>query len=170
MSRTHRFVLGLHPSSRGFGWVLFDGPLSAFDWGTTDVRHGDNTKALVRACEILDKYQPRVVALEEFENGTIRRAPRIRELYRAIVVQAEARDILICWFSREEIARALSSARTRQATAEAVAARIRQLRPRLPKPRRIWEGEHPSMALFCAAACVLTWFADTGRRSGGHTA
>lgn len=166
MNGKHRFVLGLHPSSRGFGWALFDGPFSPFDWGTADIRRGDNARALARACGILDKYRPRIIALEEFESGAVRRAPRICELYRAIVAGAQARNIVVCRFSRDEIRQALSSARTRQAVAEAVAARVKQLRPRLPKPRRIWEGEHPSMALFSAAACALACYTISGREDG----
>jgi hypothetical protein len=152
MNSLHKFVLGLHPSSRGFGWVVFDAPLSPFDWGTADIR-GGNHQALLRVDGILARYEPAVVALEEFEKS--RRVPRTIRLCRAIVVRAEQRDIAVHRYTRANIADVLHPARTRQEIAEVVAARIGELQRRLPRPRKIWDGEHPNMALFCAAACLI---------------
>jgi len=161
MNSPHELVLGLHPSSRGFGWVVFDAPLSPFDWGTTDIR-GGNCKALLRVDGILARYQPIVLALEEFERS--RRVLRTVRLCRAIVAHAEQRGIAIHRYTREDISAVLRPARTRQEVAEVVAARIGELQSRLPKPRKIWDGEHPNMALFCATACVIvhheSWAAD----------
>ena len=152
MNSPHELVLGLHPSSRGFGWVVFDAPLSPFDWGTTDIR-GGNSKALLRVDGILLRYAPVAVALEEFEKS--RRVARTIRLCRAIVVHAERRGITVHRYTRENISAILGPARTRQEVAEAVATRIGELQGRLPRPRKIWDGEHPNMALFCAAACVI---------------
>jgi hypothetical protein len=152
MSTSDPLVLGLHPSSRGFGWVVFDAPLSPFDWGITDIR-GGNSKALLRVDGILARYEPTAVALEEFEKS--RRVARTISLCRAIVVHAEQRGIAVHRYTRENISAVLHPARTRQEVAEGVAMRIGELQGRLPRPRKIWDGEHPNMALFCAAACVI---------------
>jgi len=157
MNSAFKLVLGVHPSSRGFGWVLFDGPISPFDWGTADVR-GGNTEALLRLDEICEKYTPHALTLEEFEQS--RRVLRTRQLCGAIIALAEARRISVHRYSREEIQTAHFPARTRQEVAEHVAARIGLLARRLPKPRKLWDGEHPNMALFCAAACVLAFYAS----------
>lgn len=150
-------VLGLHLSSRGFGWALFDTPTSLFDWGIVEIR-GDskNADALVRVARILTKYRPGQLAIETFQGEGTRRSKRVRALYRQIVRQSETMSIEVCVVTRPDIRGTFGSPRSREDVAATVAERFPALRPRLPKRRRIWVGEHPSMALFSAAACALT--------------
>jgi Holliday junction resolvasome RuvABC endonuclease subunit len=155
-----RIVLGLHPSSRGFGWVLFEDALSPFDWGTVDIRRDKNANALRRIEALLDKHQPAVLAMERHDTANARRSQRIRRLYGAIVKCADIRGVGVRCYSRTEIAASpyLKGARTREEVAVAVAGCLDVLKPRLPKPRPIWVGERSGMALFCAAACALAYF------------
>jgi len=161
MKRKHDYVLALHPSSRGFGWVLFEGPLSPFDWGTAHIRDEKNRRSLQAIEALLDRYHPSVLVLEVFESASSRRAPRIRNLCESAIVQAEARSIEACLYSREQIHAALGArgARTRHGIAVLIADHLEMLRYRLPPPRKIWIGEHPSLALFSAAACGLAYYA-----------
>jgi len=162
MNLTHpNYVLGLHPSSRGFGWVLFEGRAAPFDWGTATIQGDKNPAALARFEELIAKYRPRVLALEAFDAQSARRAGRIRKLYRSVVHRAKTQGIDVRLYTRAQIGGtfAVVGAKTREAIAAAVADQVEALRPRLPKPRKIWESEHPSMALFCAAACALTHYA-----------
>jgi Holliday junction resolvasome RuvABC endonuclease subunit len=156
-----RRVLGLHPSSRGFGWIFFEGPGQPFDWGTADVRGNKNAEALDRMEGLVRKYQPHVIALEVFEGELAYRRARIRRLCRAVLRRATKRGIQVRIYSRTQIrsAFASTSSGTREEIATAVAQCIEPLRSRLPKRRKIWTGEHPSMALFCAAACALACYA-----------
>jgi Holliday junction resolvasome RuvABC endonuclease subunit len=152
-----RIVLGLHPSSRGFGWALFEDVFSLLDWGTVDIRRDKNALALDRIELLLDRHQPTIVAMERHD---VRRSGRIRRLYVAVAEHAAIRDIGVRCYSRAEISgsRHLKGARTRDEVAAAVADCLSVLRPRLPKPRPIWVGERSGMSLFCAAACALTYF------------
>ncbi len=161
----HPYVLGVQPSARGFGWALFEGPLVPFDWGTVDIRTNKNSRALARFEALLDKYQPRAIAMEAFRDGDAKRQGRIRKLCRGMVSRAEARGINVHLYTRSEISRtfAAENAKTREELAAAVANRIAVLRSRLPEPRKIWIGEHPNIALFAAAACALTYL--LGKRS-----
>ncbi len=158
MKHLRPYVLGIHPSARGFGWALFEGPLVPFDWGTADVREEKNARALARFEALLDRYQPRVIAMEAFEDGNAKRRGRIRKLCRSMMARAEVRGITMRLYSRAEIGTAIAAkaAATREEVAAAVAERIAVLQPRLPQPRKIWVGEHPNIALFQAAACALT--------------
>ena len=161
MTLKHEFVLGLHPSSRGFGWILFEGPLSPFDWGTSDIRLNKNRRALAEVEWLLDKYQPRVIAIEAYDNVASRRSVRIRRLCQSTLRRAELRGIDIHVFTRDQIRLTFvhRGVRTREGIAAAVAEHVPILQTRLPKPRKIWVGEHPSQALFSAAACALTYYA-----------
>jgi hypothetical protein len=160
MSKHKQTVLGLYPSSRGFGWALFEGPSSLFDWSTADVRRDRNAGSISRIEELFDKYGPAVLALETFEKVTTGRAGRIRKLSRDIVRAAQSRGIAVHIYSRAEIAKAFGSESVvpREKIAAAVAERAPALADRLPKPRKIWESESPNMALFAAAACALTYY------------
>jgi Holliday junction resolvasome RuvABC endonuclease subunit len=155
-------VFGLHPSSRGFGWVLFEDSdgLAPSDWGTADIRGDKNAAALNRIEALLDRHRPAVLAMERLGARASRRSERIRCLYRAAVKCAERRDIKVHCYSRAEISnvRRLKGARTREQVAAAVANCVAVLRPRLPRPRPIWIGERSAMSLFCAAACALAHF------------
>ena len=153
------FVLGIHPSSRGFGWALFEGPLVPFDWGAVHVKGRKNSGALARFRRLLDQYEPAVLALEEFDDGGSQRSDRIRQLCRELADLAEDRGIRVYLYSRSQIAKtfAQSDVATRDEIAAAVANRIAVLRSRLPKPREPWQSEHPNIALFAAAACALTY-------------
>jgi hypothetical protein len=157
MTATPKLVLGLHPSYRGLGWILFEGPEAPFDWGTADIRRAEDMRTLLRAAELFDRFQPAVLVLEDFESG--RRAPRIRVLGRAIVARAELRNIAVHRFDRAQIRAVLHPARSRHAVAAAVAARIKPLAPYLPRKRKPWETERLNLALFCAAACAVTYYA-----------
>jgi len=155
-------VLGVHPLSRGFSWALFEGPDALFDWATASVPRGDNARATDRVCALLGKYQPRALVVEEFEDPVSRRQARVRELYRMILVRAEDHGIVVHRCSRHAMARALAvqGAFTRKAMADAVALRVKALGPLVPNQRKIWESEHPRMAVFSAAACVLAYYAS----------
>lgn len=161
MKKKRRPVLGLHPSSRGFGWILFESAESPFDWGTADVRGGDNDEAMRRVAELFKKYDPAVLALEAFEGRSSRRSPRIQALYRTIVREAHRRRMTVKVYARTKLSEVLSGAATRQQIAETIAKRFAALRHRLPKPRKIWDSERSNTALFAAAACAIAYFADT---------
>lgn len=153
-------VLGFHPSSRGFGWVLFEGHLSLLDWGTVDTPTRKNAAAVSRMKALLDRHQPGVLVMEAHKDAIVRRSQRIRGLYLAVGRSAERRGVIVHRLSRAQIATArfTKGARTREAVAAAVADCLTALRPRLPAPRQIWVGERSAMRLFCAAACALAYF------------
>lgn len=161
MTLTHDSVLGLHLLSGGFGWVFFDRPHSLFDWGTADIRHGDDGKLLGRVNALIGKYQPLVLVIEEFEPCAMLRPARVRDLYRLIIRKAEACEMRVKCIGLEEIRSVLKPARTRYAMAAAVAAMLSELKTYLPKKRRLWEAERLSMAVFSAAACSVAYYASS---------
>lgn len=158
----NEFVLGIHPTARGFGWVLFESAASPFDWGTVEADGRKHRKTLARLDALLERYQPSVLVLEQIDGDASRRGRRTKRLAAAMITLAKARNIQVALFTRAEIAAALSGSRgrTRAQIAEFVASNIDALRDRLPAKRKIWESESPNLALFSAAACALTWFAN----------
>jgi transposase InsO family protein len=85
MMPNKKVVLGLHPTSRGFGWILFEDVRLPLDWGTVDIRRDKNAIALSRIKSMLDKHQPTILAMERHDAEGARRSQRIRQLYLAVV-------------------------------------------------------------------------------------
>ena len=160
-------VLAIHPTSRGFGWVLFESPLVPVDWGLASVKAKRSIRALARFERLLDRYQPKVVVFEEFDEHPARRANRIQELCRRMVALASGRGLYTPIYSREAIRECFESsgARTRHDIALSIAEQIEVFRRRLPRERKRWDGEDVRQSLFDAVALALTYFAVDGRKA-----
>lgn len=156
-----RLTLGLHPTARGFGWVVFEGPFTPHDWGVsnaTNRRRDKNEYCLRRIEALLVKFQPDTLVLEAFESPSSKRQQRVVRLCRAIASLAVNRGMDVAVYRRGDVRACFANvgARTRDEIAAAVARHFDALRPRLPASRRAWQSEALSMALFSAAALVLT--------------
>lgn len=158
--KPRHLTLAVHPDRRGFGWVVFEGPFALYDWGLSVGRRDKNAVCLRKVEALLDKFSPETVVLEGFERPGARRADRITRLCRAInaLVMDRGTDVVI--YARQDVVACFLDvgARTRQEIAEAVIRHVDGFRHQLPKPRRRWDDEDRRMALFSAAALVLTHY------------
>ena len=155
------YTLGIHPSSRGVSWIVFQSPLAPFDFGNAAARSGDNNALCLKHVErVLARFEPETVVLEAFERRGSARADRTTMLGRAIVALAVDRGIEVAIYSRGEVKSCFATvgAVSRQQIAETIARHFPALRHRLPKPRKQWDSEPPRLALFSAAALVLTHY------------
>lgn len=159
--RKHNLILGIYPDSRGFGFVVFEGPLAPVDWGTAEPRGEYKIRTCVaRISALFGKYAPDALVLQDMsENGT-RRASQIRSLNEAIALLAETQDIPTFSYSRALVREQFEpmGAFSKDAIAEAIAKRIPAFERLRPPVRKVWKNEHPRMALFDAAALVLTFY------------
>lgn len=159
-------VLGVHPTSRGYGWIAYEGPFSPYAWATVEVSRNKNPISLEKLGKLLARLQPETLVLEAFEPTTSERRKRITKLCRALVALAVERGIEVAIFPRSDVQACFAhvGANTRQEVAEAVARHTPALEGRLPKKRRAWDSEDLRMALFSAAALVITHYALDARR------
>jgi len=160
MKRTPVLTFAIHATSRGFGYVVFEGPFTVHDWGTVVARGEKNAVCLRKLDSMLERYLPEALLLEASGKGSSLRSERIARLYQAIASLAVARSIDVSIYPFKDVQAAFRDvgARSRQEIAEAVARHVVALSHRVPKPRRPWDSEHRRMAVFCAAALVLTHF------------
>ncbi len=160
-------VLAVHPTSRGFGWALFENPLVPVDWGLANVKAKRSARSMVRFERLLDRYEPKVVVFEQFNDHPARRARRIQELCRRMIALASGRGIYTPIYSRETIRECFESsgARTRHDIALSIAEQIEVFRRRLPHERKRWNSEDVRQSLFDAVALALTYFAVSGRKT-----
>lgn len=153
-------IMGFKPSSHGFGWIAFSGPFSIHDWGLSDMGRDKNASCLRTLEKLLARLNPHTLVLEAFEGTKERRSERIMRLCRAVVALALNRGIEIAIYTKGEISACFASvgAKSRHEIATALARSFEILHDRLPAPRKSWEGSQRKMALFDAAAAVLTHY------------
>lgn len=153
-------TFALHATSRGFGFVVFEGPFTPHDWGTVVARGEKNAVCLRKLDLMLERYQPETLLLEAFGKGSSFRSERITRFYKAAVSLAASQgvDVHVYAFGDVKAAFASVGARTRQEIAEAVGRHIDAFGHGLPKPRKPWQSELRRMAMYCAAALVLTHY------------
>lgn len=157
----HRsLVLGFHPTARGFGWAVFEGPFKLVSHGTYEARGDKNAGCLRKLTWLLKVLEPEVLVLETFDKRTAR-SERIRKLCLDVVNQAAEHGAHIDCLRRSDVQRTfeLVDAKTRDEIAEAVARHVPTLRTHLPSRRKPFgDGEDRRLSVFCAAALVLAHY------------
>jgi hypothetical protein len=155
-----KLVLAIFPTTRGLGFVAFEGPRRVIDWGVKEVRTNKNRESLAKASGLVEWYKPDVVLLEDTEASGSRRSGRIRQLHRKLIELVKSARIELTEFSRFQVKAAFVSreAKTRYEIAKCIAIECPVLAPWLPSPRKLWDGEDPSLSIFDAAALAITFF------------
>jgi len=157
----YNLVMSIYPNTRGFAFVLFEGPLSPVDWQVVEVRgRNKNRRCLQAIARLFGRYEPDVLVLQDTGESGTRRARRIRDLNEGIEVLAETQSIPIFRYSRDEVRECFAGAGaiTKSAIAEAIAKRIPMFERFVPPVRKIWMSEDARAGLFDAIGLVLTFF------------
>jgi hypothetical protein len=170
MTQTSRYnlVAAIHLNSRGFGFVLFEGPLAPLDWGAAEARGKEKRETLLaRVDALFARYQPNVIVLQDMSEGGTHRPHHIRHLNEAIVEIAQRYGFPVHFFSRAEVRECFAylGAVTKDTIAGGIAKRIPAFERFLPPPRKTWKSEDARMGIFDAAALALTLFHC--RQNGG---
>ena len=158
-------VLAVRPTARGFGWVLFEGPLAPADWGLVSARGDTSARAMRRFERLLNQYQPATVVLEKPSDERKGVSNRVRILAETMCGFAENRDIDVPIYTRPEVSMVVTGDEesTRHAVAQAVATRLPILRHRMPPKRKPWLPEDDRQSLYDAAALGITHYTLTHR-------
>ncbi len=160
-AQLQNLVLSIYPFSRGFAFVLFEGPESPFDWGVKEIKEKHkNTKTLAEIKKIIDRYRPEVLVIEETTGKDSRRTSRIRKLYRMLVHLAAVEYVDLCRYTKVQIMECFASvgATTKYEIAKAISTQIPAFAHRIPRFRKPWMSEDPRQSLFDAAALGLTYY------------
>jgi len=154
-------AIGVHPMARGFGWIVCDGPLKVVDAGVY-VAFGPtkNERCVAALDRLISRFAPVQLVLERFNPDRSPRSRRVHELCLQMASLAASRGLGFAAPEREAVQRIFghAGARTREEVAAVVARHFPSLRPRLPRRRKRWESEDKRIAIFSAAAAVLTSF------------
>ncbi|WP_417477280.1 hypothetical protein [Maricaulis sp.] len=128
---------------------------------------GKNTRCLIKARDLIKRFQPDHVVMEDPNGAKARRGVRVCVLLARLDAEAVRHGVPVAKISRAQVYRQFSmfGVGSKDDIAAAVAAMLPQLAARLPKRRRIWESEHSAIGVFEAAALAITFYAlDAGAR------
>jgi hypothetical protein len=162
-SSRHTLVTAIYLNSRGFAFVLFEGPVTPRDWSVVEARGKDKRERILSRIDgLLSRYKPDVVVLQDTSQTGTDRPHRIRRLNETIVETAEGHGFFVFTFSRAEVRQhfAYLGSVTKETIAAAIAKQIPAFERFLPPPRKLWKSEDARMGIFDAAALALTFFKD----------
>ena len=165
--KQRRCVLAIDPTSKGFGFAVLEGPTTLIDWG---VKHATNKKdrnrtALQLAGELIRRYQPDVLAVEDTGAIGARRCRRVRQLIDWLFAVSWDRRLPVKRVSRRRVQRLFSNGAlaTKRQVAAALAGRFPELEPHLPRVRKPWMSEDERMSIFDAVAFAVTCYGSPHR-------
>jgi Holliday junction resolvasome RuvABC endonuclease subunit len=152
-------VLSIDPTSRGFGFAVFEGSDYLIDWGVVQARTDKNRKCLDRIVKLIERYRPRTIIIEETTRGS-RRGQRVRQLLCSVEEYAGSIRIKVRRVLQQQVRQMYceTGAPTKHRIAKVIVERFPELGPHLPPPRKPWNSEAEVMAVFDAVAFALTLF------------
>lgn len=144
-------VMAIAPSSRGFGFVIFDGHDVLADFGAKAAQGNKNPSLLAKIEKLITVYKPQLVLLPETTN----RGQRIRLLAPGIIALAGRKQIKTEVIPTKSLQRSFfgEGRGTKHQIAEIVAKEFpEQLAKHLPPERKDWMSEDRRMDIFNAVA------------------
>jgi len=157
---TNSLVLAVAPSSRGLGFGVLEGERTLVHWGVKAIDGDKNKGSIAKVEELIARYHPGMIVLEDYSAKDSRRCPWIRGLGKKIVETAKNRQITVALLSREKVRKVffMDSQGTKDSLAEMLAARFsEELGPRLPPKRRTWMSKDYRMDIFDAVALAVAF-------------
>lgn len=150
----HIRILAIYPSSRGFGFaVLEDGTL--VDWGFAKSFAKTKEAFLTRLENLVDRYRPSHMTLEDFTRS--RRRDAVRRFVAIALAYACQRAIQTTLVSRTEVRAGLhlGGNASNHDVAVCISRRFTELAPLLPRRRRLWESEAERIQVFQAVGLAV---------------
>jgi len=151
-------ILAIAPSTRGFGFAVFEEQDTLVDWGVKRMTGDKNTRSVAKVKEMIIHYQPGMIVMEDTSSKTSRRVVRIRKLSQTLIALAASQKISVKLFAREIIQKVIcpNSKGTRCEVANAITERFpEELGFLLPPKRSTCQSNDYRMDIFEAVALVL---------------
>ncbi len=158
-------VLAIDPMHRGFGYVIFEGPDFLIDWGVRHVEGPKNKASIAATADLITRYRPRIMVLEDVAAMGCRRRRRVRELVEVLDRYGRERGLTVRKVAQARVKRTFLPLciRNKNQMARFLAAKFPELARYLPPERKPWMSEDTRMAIFDAAAFALASFRLAGR-------
>lgn len=160
MKHSAERILAIDPTTKGFGYVVFELPFRLVEWSLIHVS-GDKYSGGIAALEkLLARFRPDRVVLEDVDAIGSRRQPRVRRLIDGIVTTAGDRGIAVTAIARAAVLKCFAQENgptTKHSIAERLAKYFPELEAKLPRRRKPWQSENEGISVFDALALAVTY-------------
>jgi hypothetical protein len=139
--------------------VIFEGSDFLIDWGVRQVEGPKNKASTAAAAELVTRYHPRIMVLEDVAAKGCRRCRRVRELVDALDRYSRERGLTVRKVTQARVKRTFFplGIRNKNQMARFIAAKFPELAPWVPPERKPWMSEDERMAIFDGAAMTLAF-------------
>jgi hypothetical protein len=170
MNRHHEVrILAFDVRRSRFGYALFEGPTRLLDWGASAIQPGSTSPTATatvsrRIAVILKIGLPAAIVVKRSRRNKRKEARNRVPIVKAILREAIARQIPVCFMSRKEIQQVFHIFRA--STKDEIACTLVHIFPelliRLPPKRQVWQTEQHAMIVFDAIATGIAYWQRHG--------
>jgi hypothetical protein len=140
-------LLAIDPTSRGFAFAVLEVPAFLVDWGS---KSATTRNFLQEVDELLSRYKPDVLVLEDLRADGARRRIRAKKEIQAMERLARTRNVCVERVSRLGVLDTFAPGKTKYEAAARLAEIFPVLAKRLPRKRNTWRPEEARMNVFDA--------------------
>jgi len=151
-------IIAIDVRAASFGFAVFEGHGRLLDWGVKSFRRGVNAvkiPASRKMATLLEEFSPRTLVVRNYNR---RDAKKRTAMLAAILAVGKKHRIPAHLISKGVLTKAFAlNEQNKYAVASAVAQQLPELAPKLPRKRKIWEGEDYRISIFDAAAAGIAY-------------
>jgi hypothetical protein len=155
-------LLAIDPTTRGFAFAVLEAPAFLVDWGSKSAP-AHNRDIPRKVDELLSRYKPDVLVLEDLAADGARRRVRAKKEIEAMERLAITRGVGVERVSRLKVLDTFAPGKTKYEVAVCLAEIFPVLANRLPRKRNTWRPEEVRMSVFDAVG-----FAGVSRNGLSH--
>jgi len=148
-------ILAIDPTSRGFAFAVLEAPAFLMDWGERIVP-AKTGGLLSKVDELLSRYKPALLVVEDVAAKGCRRRKRAREEIKCMEQLAKSRGVRVEQASRLAVLRTFAPARNKYEVALRLAQVFPVLGDHLPRRRKAWMSEDQRTNTFDALGLAAT--------------
>ena len=142
----HVLAVAVSTGKVGYAFLIDGVP---YDWGLSLVASGSTRAAYEHTRSWIEYYQPELVVTERIGRRS-RKQTVSRALANAILKAAQDSNVAVACVDR------VQRYANKYAEAEAIAERFPELKPYLPRRRRLWDSEPRRIIIFEAVSLALS--------------
>jgi hypothetical protein len=142
-------ILAIDPTSKGFAFAVLEAPAFLVDWGERIIPAKTGC-LLCKVDELLSRYEPTLLVVEDLAADGARRRIRAREEIQAIELLAFTRGVRVERVSRLGVLDTFAPEKTKYEVAARLAEMFPVLANQLPRKRNTWRPEEACMNVFDA--------------------
>lgn len=161
-------ALAIDPGGPRFGFAVLEGRDRLIDWGLRKIKDGKTSRGIRAVVDLIERYQPDALVLEEVRDKHAGRSPRVRRLVTSIEALGAERKIRTHCFTRSRMRAVFlqDGAFSKAEIAGVIADRLPVLSLSLPPVRKPWMSEDHRVNIFEAVALAMTFFDFEEKRAG----